>query len=1359
MNDQGIESECGQDYLFFVQGVKQLYSRVFLEDHPGMGKEGQQYGLPIEAMCLLDYPADDFLVTNMYPVEGPDCKHGGNIALEFGDAIIGLHPKENLYLLCPKKWFTMSAKIRLVLSILIFSIFFSGWSQSGLTWEPLDVQGRALTDSTALRSPEFRFLLDRSSLQELVGDSGFQSRALALSLPMPDGRVRELKLQPSPSMHPDLQRQFPTIRSFTAVDTESGVHIRLSISHRDVQATYRLPDGGMRFLHPDNRKTGIYRVYSQSDPQSKQGFECLTREDLALRRFAEQPREPVTDQTRRVFRIAVSATGEYTAYHGGTVSDALSAINATITRINEVYNSDLGVQLQLIAGNGAVIYTDPDTDPYSSGNLISEVLTTLNQVVGVENFDLGHVFDANDAGGQAGGIGTVCRDNIKGSGFSASPVPEGDLFDIDFVAHEIGHQFGANHTFSFRNEGTQVQAEPASGTTIMAYAGIVSGNDNVANQADDYFHYYSITQIRDYLETISCASTENIANNPPVLGALSSYTIPKGTAFFLDASATDVDGDDLSFCWEQIDNGLIESSTFGPTNSSGANFRSLPPKPEGVRYFPRLSRVKFGQLTQTNPVTGAAWETVSNVAREMNFAVTVRDNEPSGGQVAAGTLQVTVTGQAGPFLFENLDSPGSWTAGDRIELLWDVAGTNEAPVSAGTVSVFASDDGGDSFPYLVRSGLPNTGSAFLQVPALETSQLRFMIQAENNVFFAVNLADQTVNLPDFVAELETLAGSICSDQQLEIPFTYTDYSGTTPTVDFSVQAPAGIAAVVSPQQTTGPTQSGTIQVTAAGVAAGTYQLVFEAASGVQTQQTAIDFVLGEVLSEGPELISPSDGEAFGGISVDLVWTELPGVSEYTVELSDDPAFSSLLSSSTVFTNSLTFSDLDATSIYYWRVKAINACGESPYSEVRQFRTPTVNCFDYASTEVPLTLPETGANTTTAVVAVSDNLPINDVNVSISATHTWVGDLRISLVSPSGTSVTLVDQICNDGDNISATFDDEGADGICQAGPAIQGTIVPAQLLSAFDGELAQGNWTLVIDDFFDQDGGELTNFSLELCLLGNLPDDQDGDGVLDQDDQCPDTPQGQEVDATGCSVFLLPAGAFAITLESESCRENNDGAIQISASDNQLTYTVELDGNGRNEQQVFSSSTGFEGLDAGSYELCIIASDGVNTYQQVCYGLVVVEPEPLSVQSQQSLDGSSLSLKLSGSEVYTIEINGQERQTTQELYQVTLEPGLNTLKVRGDLACKGVYQQVFIFGSAVFVTPNPVDELLRIYLPEHGERCTVEVFDAGGALLYSMEGNLDSGPLEWNAGRLRPGLYYLRVRSESFTAATKFVKQ
>ena len=254
----------------------------------------------------------------------------------------------------------------------------------------------------------------------------------------------------------------------------------------------------------------------------------------------------------------MAATAEYTANRGGTVASAQAAILTTVNRVTGVYERELAVRLLLVRNDGSLIYTNATTDPYTNNSphsLVGENQSNLTAVVGTASFDVGHVFST--AGGGLAYVGVVCHATLKAAGETGIANPVGDFFDIDYVAHEMGHQFGGNHTFDGnggscggnRNPGTAY--EPGSGSTIMAYAGICGG-DNLQAHTDPYFHVVSYEEIESYLATTSCGAVSSTGNSVPSVSLPpGGKTLPIGTPFKLTASGTDADGDPLTFCWEE----------------------------------------------------------------------------------------------------------------------------------------------------------------------------------------------------------------------------------------------------------------------------------------------------------------------------------------------------------------------------------------------------------------------------------------------------------------------------------------------------------------------------------------------------------------------------------------------------------------------------------------------------------------------------------------------------------------------------------------------------------------------------------------------------------------------------------------
>lgn len=482
-------------------------------------------------------------------------------------------------------------------------------------------------------------------------------------------------------------------------------------------------------------------MYKRTDRQIEaDDFECqvtdamnknITGDEVMMRN--------ADDGILRRYRLAVSTTGEYTAYHGGTKASALAAINATMTRVNGVFENDFNVTMVLIANNDAVIYTSASSDPYTtSGSYNSQLQSTLTSVIGEANYDVGHLFARASNNGNAGCIGCICVNGQKGSGFTSRTDPEGDPFDIDYVAHEIGHQFGANHTWTFNgNEGTDAQMEPGSGSTIMGYAGITGATD-VQPNSDPYFHAKSIQQVTDYIKSRTCQTNINTGNAVPTANAGLNYTIPKGTPFVLTGSGTDANANDvLTYCWEQYDENNASTTNPSVNATTGVAFRSYSPSTDTKRYFPRLETIKTG-------ATSWQWEAVPNVARTLNFRMTVRDNKAGGAANNSDDTVITVNGTAGTFVVSSPNTNLTWNVGTSQTVTWSVAGTTGNGVNAANVDILLSTDGGNTYPITLLANTPNDGSQAITVPNNVGTQNRVMVKGSNHIFFDISNTNFTI---------------------------------------------------------------------------------------------------------------------------------------------------------------------------------------------------------------------------------------------------------------------------------------------------------------------------------------------------------------------------------------------------------------------------------------------------------------------------------------------------------------------------------------------------------------------------------------------------------------------------------------
>ncbi len=574
----------------------------------------------------------------------------------------------------------------------------------------------------------------QNQLQYVQSATWVGTQPIELEFPNEKGKLETYQVFEFSNFEEELQLEYPNIRSYVGnLVSNPAQRIRFSFSHKGLTGMIQRPGKSTLFIEPYTENS--YVVFSKR-ALSKEGevFECTT-EDIALDIEDSEPQNTTFSNTGvfKTFRLAVSADGQYTNFHGGTVTDALAAINNTLTRLNGIYEVDLGLHLNLISNTTSVIYTNPNTDPYT-GNPNSQLQNTLTNVIGEANYDIGHLLSANGGGGNAGCIGCICNDGYKGSGYSASGSPIGDYYDVDYVAHEIGHQLGANHTFSFSPaENLSYNVEPGSGSTIMGYAGI-TGQYDVQDHSDDYFVYKSIEQVQNNLANKPCATNINTNNDTPEIPSLSPYTIPIGTAFKLTGTATDNQQSALTYNWDQNDDAhssnLGSNSFPSPTKWNGPNFRSLLPTHDSTRFFPKFESVLQGNLCPD-------WECIAEVARTFKFAFTARDNQPEG-QTQSKIQVITVQNTSGPFVVNYPNVLAEIPVDSSMNVQWDVANTDVSPVNCTHVNIWISTDGGANFIQIAHN-TPNDGNETVSLAGIPSSlDCYVLVEAADNVFYAVS---------------------------------------------------------------------------------------------------------------------------------------------------------------------------------------------------------------------------------------------------------------------------------------------------------------------------------------------------------------------------------------------------------------------------------------------------------------------------------------------------------------------------------------------------------------------------------------------------------------------------------------------
>jgi len=556
-----------------------------------------------------------------------------------------------------------------------------------------------------------------------------------IPLPMPDGKTADFKIFKFSVMAKGLANKFPGLYTYSAIGIDDpNAKAKVDITHKGFHAMILSPGKKTIYIDPivanQQQYMSYYRKYF---PAKGNGFECHVEEAVGeIQNPPGATLAPIGDCQLRQYRLALACTGEYAQFQdeGNIMADVMAAFVTTMNRVNGVFEQDAGITMEIVANNDLLIFTNASTDPYDNedgGAMLGQNQTTCDNLIGSTNYDIGHVFGTDDGG--IASLQSPCSTTRKARGVTGQTNPVGDPFDINYVAHEMGHQFGGNHTQNNNCNRSNASVEPGSASTIMGYAGICF--PNVQTDSDDYFHAFTLAEFAAFAVSgngNSCATILSSANNTPTADAGSDYIIPVSTPFELTATGFDADGDALSYCWEQMDNENGEEMPPEPTNTMGPNFRSYLPTLDPVRTFPNLSTILFGSSNE--------WEILPSVFRIFNFTVSVRDNNAGYGCVAQDEMIVTTTPTSGPFIFTYPSARETWVAGETRTLTWDVANTDLAPVLCSQVDILFSTDGGFNFN-TIATDQPNNGTYDFLVPDIESAGIRFKIACSNNIFFTV----------------------------------------------------------------------------------------------------------------------------------------------------------------------------------------------------------------------------------------------------------------------------------------------------------------------------------------------------------------------------------------------------------------------------------------------------------------------------------------------------------------------------------------------------------------------------------------------------------------------------------------------
>jgi hypothetical protein len=649
--------------------------------------------------------------------------------------------------------------------IIVFSVMLGTYAsaQNSSYWNDISISDVQTSGERAIIPEKYRALtLNLNDIKNVLYTSPQESKihpqnsSTILYLPLPYGGFGRFRIVDSPVMEKGLADKYPEIKTYLGQGIDDHyASVRLDLTPQGFHAMI-MTVSDMIFIDPYAKgDTYNYISYFKSDFRpTNRVFNCeVINDGNKVKKSTPQNSPYVFEGNLHTYRVAIAADGEYTIYHGGTVALGLAAVVTALNRVDGVYEKEVSVRMVLVANNNLIIYTNASTDPYTNNNgstMLGQNQTTCDNVIGSSNYDIGHVFSTG--GGGVAYLGCVCGSN-KAGGVTGLSAPIGDPFYIDYIAHEMGHQYGGDHTFNSTsgscgggNRASNAAYEPGSASTIMGYAGICSPND-LQLHSDAYFVAKSLLQISAF--TVgggwSCAAVTTTGNHNPVVtvGTASGLSIPISTPFTITGSATDADSDPLTYCWEEYDLGA--AGNWNVPVGTAPIFRSFNPVTNGDRTFPKLS-----SLLNNAQVIG---EILPTYGRTLTFKLIARDNKTGGGGYGMGTLAMTVSAAAGPFLVTSPNTAVTLNANIPQTITWDVANTTASPVSCANINIKLSTDGGTTFPTMLLAGTPNDGSQSVNLPMVSTNTARIKVEAADNIFFDISNTNFTISTVSGISNL------------------------------------------------------------------------------------------------------------------------------------------------------------------------------------------------------------------------------------------------------------------------------------------------------------------------------------------------------------------------------------------------------------------------------------------------------------------------------------------------------------------------------------------------------------------------------------------------------------------------------
>lgn len=940
-------------------------------------------------------------------------------------------------------------------------------------------------------------------------DKNRREKETPIYLPMPNGEDKLYMMYESPNMMAGISARYPNIKSYKGYCRSNPSEIvRLSFGPKGIHAAMRTTQGVI-YIDPyasDDKEHFIsynvkeHEVNLEERPLGCGSFhethELVPERELNSFGFnLENAGLREENIPLKIYRLAISCTGEFGSQRINK-EDILADLNTSVNRLNMIFENELSIRMMLIDRNDEIIYENPQTDPYpipngvgTGGWLLQRNTEIINNTIGSNAYDIGHIYHVGctDVGGVAY-LGSICT-GIKGGGVTCHSSPNLEYVTVSIAAHEMGHQLGAPHTFNNcgGNESPGNGFEPGSGSTIMSYAGLC-GSNNIQGNNDDYYHGGSLENIYNRTRgQATCGEDIDINNHAPVpnIPIEGGFYIPVSTPFLLTGDATDMDEDDMTYSWEQFNSGPI--SPLGDPIGNAPEFRVFYPDENKTRIFPRANSI----LSNSNSRN----EVLPTYNRDMRFRFIARDNNSEGGFAAWDQIDFKATDAAGPFVVTYPSSGNEdLTIGQKLEVTWDVANTTASPINCSHVDIYMSyegelnTDGPSDNLVLLAEKTENDGAAEIIVPNRSTNQARVLIRANNNIFFDISDYYYEAKEPAEAAVYFDVSSSIlnaCSGQ-LNIDINTAGLSGYSDDMTLSVEGLPEGATYSFDEETLAAGNNTSLTIDLSNIIeTATYQIeVLASADEIETFSRPIIINNIGIDFEDFDYESPANGVKGITQLPTFEWTDAANATSFEIEISTNPSFSEEYLVQRSITSNPNYTPtilLENSTVYYWRVNALNDCANSGYPEVYAFTTESLSCETYGASNLPANISQSGTITILAEIPVSNSGQAADVNIkNIKGTHERNKDLVANLISPNLDTVLLFSKICGNQQNFNCGFDDEAPNVLsCPLNSDL--SYVPKESLSVLKGKEINGTWILELKDTKSGNSGKFESIELEIC--------------------------------------------------------------------------------------------------------------------------------------------------------------------------------------------------------------------------------------------------------------------------------------